>query len=507
MRDLHVIDCSATAHGGDKGRFKASNFYGFPTGAIFNTFKSIDKKAVDLTQDVVAFCFDRHSPIKDLDATYKSNRQSWSTRMYLQIKLLEEMLPKMGFQTFVQEETEADWLIISLVLKYRHLFRHVYIYGTDRDLACVVGPNVTFISTHQYVPTVTYKNYEEVLSKENWTPYNSVLLSKVFRGDKSDVIKKVVTPDQYNTLIHQLKQVNFPIHQLGDLKAVEYVIEHYNCPQEIKDRLWKNWAKIQYVYWDLELNTNPEYNLEIIKTYCNALSLTRLGKKFNLNLDFSIPQKWETQLNVLSQLCFENSLERNEQIIIDKVSEYCNSPALEHMFQNGTPNIWTILENRHIKLVDDILVKYEFPEPYIPSDTPRIINQLPPTCEMLESFILQGEEIPMDTNIVFANENILLNHEIDNFKHNQTFCKLFNENSQLTLRCTYLDSPIDGVNYYPQSYGLGLEDDSTHYPTLIVYFESLKTGEVLAQEPLLYIPTTMQELEKTMTLLFSNFTV
>ena len=329
MRDLHVIDVSATLHGGIRGHFGDNNSHGFPTGGIFNTLKILNKKTIDVHQDRFVFCFDRTTRVStDSEGNrvgYKQGRKKWTKGMYYQAKLLEEMLMKMGFPVVYQTDREADECIYNVVKRYIKDFRHVYIYGTDRDLACCVTPKSSLASTNSNVPDVTYQNYTSVLGGTDYIPYNAILLYKIFRMDTSDKLGVIVTPREWEKLIQDLKEANFPLHQLNTAKALQFVIQNYNCTEEMKQKLWERYELVMPRDVNVDIDFTKPYNLDIMEKYCSLLSIAQFPKKFGVQITGTIHRDWYDSLLSLTEEINEELRElsiENPKIKIAKPYSY-----------------------------------------------------------------------------------------------------------------------------------------------------------------------------------------
>lgn len=340
-RYLHLIDVSATIHGADTN-FSENNSHGFPTGGIYNTLRLLTRKIVDLNKDVVVFCFDRKTERQRAEgSTYKAGRKRWSKSMYYQASLMEEMLPKWGFQVAYQDakydnngdlsadSREADEEIYNIVKDNLQYFEHCYIYGTDRDLACCITPKCTLVSTHSNVHDITYENYETTVDRDYLIPYNSILLFKILVRDKSDNIKGSMQYKKFNEIIKALRQANFPIHQLNLPDAIQFVIERMNCSEEERALAWENYNKVVPRPTDFVLDLNPTYNLDMIEAYCSLLSMKSISNKFKIKLTGAINPYWYDELVRIGEICKQDLIERNAdnpkfRIYEDFVPKYFN---------------------------------------------------------------------------------------------------------------------------------------------------------------------------------------
>lgn len=185
LKILHVVDSSTLVHiGCSVGRsknFKAGNY---PTGGMYELLRLFTRKDVKLT-DTWAFCFDRRSFRKQLDTTYKSNRD-FKPVVLSSCKELEKGLEDAGFNVFHAEGIEADDFIYTIVKKYYNDFDYIKIYTTDRDSAILVDDKVELTSPSSLVPTLSKGNFTTAYSSKVKLPYNSTLFYKIAVKDVSD---------------------------------------------------------------------------------------------------------------------------------------------------------------------------------------------------------------------------------------------------------------------------------------------------------------------------------
>ena len=146
---------------------------------------------------------------------------------------------------------EADDLIKEAVrvAKKSKKYNHIYILTNDFDLAPLIDDEVTLYrrsprnNTSHSEPHPYIYNYE-MISKDNYeayfktigmtkgvhVPYNSILLFKMIRGDKSDNIVGVkgVGPKAYNKFISQMTD-----EEIQKFKYYDWTIEAHNKTKDI----------------------------------------------------------------------------------------------------------------------------------------------------------------------------------------------------------------------------------------------------------------------------------
>lgn len=147
----------------------------------------------------------------DFGEVYKGNRKdnrSNNTALFEGIKLTETLLRQAGVMVLRQTNYEADDLVMSAIQKAKKDFPDlpIDVITGDWDYAPLVDEQVhvymvsrkgTYaseqgIKRNKYVE-LTPESYEELANqtsdfKDSFVPYNSILLWKMLRGDKSDGI-------------------------------------------------------------------------------------------------------------------------------------------------------------------------------------------------------------------------------------------------------------------------------------------------------------------------------
>lgn len=175
---------------------------------------------------------------------YKAKRESQDSRFYNGINLTMNLLLDGGVSCYQAEGYEADDLIKACVDKAKIDYPNlpIDIVTGDHDLIPLVDEQVSVflrstkstyaesssIEKPHYVQ-ITPRNYQDYLEgltayKSLSVPYNTVLLTKLLRGDKSDEIpgKADWKPKMYKLLISLLEQHNVDVSDLF----------RYGCPTE-----------------------------------------------------------------------------------------------------------------------------------------------------------------------------------------------------------------------------------------------------------------------------------
>ena len=187
-------------------------------------------------------CFDgkgsnksRKAYFRSLDETgeateqgYKGGREGQNDQFYQSINLTYNLLHSGGVGVLKAEKFEADDLVKAAVdlAKATYPDHYIDIVTGDADLIPLVDEQVSVFKTDRkrtyavdeslvknHYTQLTPVNYSSVIEdmtayKKLQVPYNTILLTKLLRGDKSDGIAGYpkFTPTKYNALIEALKE-------------------------------------------------------------------------------------------------------------------------------------------------------------------------------------------------------------------------------------------------------------------------------------------------------------
>jgi len=177
---------------------------------------------------------------------YKDNRNKRNDELKLLKESISQLLKQYKQPTIKKFNYEADDLIKEAVrvAKKSKKYNHIYILTNDFDLAPLIDDEVTlyrrsprsnsshlephpFIYNYEMIGKDNYEAYFKTIgmTKEVHVPYNSILLFKMIRGDKSDNIAGVkgVGPKSYNNFISQMTD-----EEIQKFKYYDWQIEAYN---------------------------------------------------------------------------------------------------------------------------------------------------------------------------------------------------------------------------------------------------------------------------------------
>lgn len=250
-----IIDVSSVIYGGHNGVDR--RIRGFPVGGIRKLFGIIN---AGLSQSDFVLCFDGGEIIKkELLPTYKAGRIP-DYSVLAQIDLCKELLTECDIPFYQDPKYEADDYIFSVCREFLMLgdSEKIVIYTDDRDLSCCVTDQISIRSVTSNGMCITRQNYEDRVVNGRITPYNSILLWKIFHGDASDNYKALRLPgiNFENVANHFISEIE-PL--IGPTGFTELAFAEYNVfevlANDYKDILseegmeqFKAQARIAYPY-------------------------------------------------------------------------------------------------------------------------------------------------------------------------------------------------------------------------------------------------------------------
>lgn len=234
--------------------YKDNQFKILDTGMYKKIFSFVDKIAnlgqVLIFEDSKLISrnkyFEEHFP-----NGYKDNRNKRNDELKLLKESISQLLKQYKQPTIKKFNYEADDLIKEAVrvAKKSKKYNHIYILTNDFDLAPLIDDEVTlyrrsprsnsshleshpFIYNYEMISKGNYEAYFKTIgmTKEVHVPYNSILLFKMIRGDKSDNIAGVkgVGPKGYNNFISQMTD-----EEIQKFKYYDWQIEAHNKTKDI----------------------------------------------------------------------------------------------------------------------------------------------------------------------------------------------------------------------------------------------------------------------------------
>lgn len=187
-----VIDVSSVVYSGHHGR-PNMRMQGFPVGGIYSLIRTI---ASEITCSDIALCFDGGNILKkELLPTYKAGRVP-DYSVAAQIDVLKELLTGCDIPFYHEPEYEADDLVYSMCATLDELGdqEDIQIMTDDRDISCNVTQRCSIKPVSTNGCCIDYKNFAERVVRGRYTPYNTILLWKIFHGDPSDHYSGIKIP-------------------------------------------------------------------------------------------------------------------------------------------------------------------------------------------------------------------------------------------------------------------------------------------------------------------------
>lgn len=161
--------------------------------------------------------------IGSLKSGYKGTRDGMLYRIGDDLKIITNFLERAGANILYKEDYEADDIIPVVIKKAKETWVGcpIHIVANDLDLAPLIDEQVSMyrrtkklayaeegypVLTSMYQTTIN--NYQEEMEattafKGLTVPYNTVVLAKLLRGDKSDNIRQIegLTPTKYRNIV------------------------------------------------------------------------------------------------------------------------------------------------------------------------------------------------------------------------------------------------------------------------------------------------------------------
>lgn len=217
--------------------------------------------------------FSQHKDRPEQKAEYKGKRDVQDSRFYEGINLTMNLLTSGGVTVLKADGYEADDLIKAAVDKAKIDYPNlpidvitgdadliplvddqVSVYIASRKLTWAESSNLEITHYFQLRP-YNYQEYCEGLTafKSLTVPYNTVLLTKLLRGDKSDNIDGYpkFTPTKYKKLIQQMQEDNVDMADLfrydAPIKTYVYRGTDEPIPLSLLDETPKEKKAIKYL--------------------------------------------------------------------------------------------------------------------------------------------------------------------------------------------------------------------------------------------------------------------
>jgi DNA polymerase I len=188
MKTLLLIDGSSYLYRAFHAMPDLRSPEGMPTGAIYGVLNMLRRIHQDYSCDYSACVFDAKGKTfrDEWYADYKATRPPMPGDLAAQIEPLHEAIRAMGWPIIIEPGVEADDVIGTLAMQAANAGMRVIISTGDKDMAQLVGPNVSLINT------MTNEKLDEAgVQKKFGVPANRIVDFLTLVGDKVDNVPGV----------------------------------------------------------------------------------------------------------------------------------------------------------------------------------------------------------------------------------------------------------------------------------------------------------------------------
>lgn len=188
MKTLLLIDGSSYLYRAFHAMPDLRSPEGLPTGAIYGVLNMLRRIHQDYSCDYSACVFDAKGKTfrDEWYADYKATRPPMPGDLAAQIEPLHEAIRAMGWPIIIEPGVEADDVIGTLATQAANAGMRVIISTGDKDMAQLVGPNISLINT------MTNEKLDEAGVKNKFgVPANRIVDYLTLVGDKVDNVPGV----------------------------------------------------------------------------------------------------------------------------------------------------------------------------------------------------------------------------------------------------------------------------------------------------------------------------
>ncbi len=314
---ITILDVHSAVYGAHKGNpiFKC----GFPIAGIAKVFGILNGS---ISREDFALCFDGDDIIKkELYPEYKANRIP-DYSVYAQIDFLKELLDLCNIPYFYSKKQEADDYIFTLCHDLSFLSKgeeKITVMSDDRDMACCVTENISLRNITTNGKSITKDNFSARAVSEKAILFNTILLYKLFYGDKSDHYTGIkISGLSYDVLASIVVDTLQPLIDSGEFCEIQYsdfevfciIVDSIDFISESDKEALKHHARLVFPYrvplgslslqdYYKESLTSPMYKVhrkmgiagsnEIYSStffdICNTLGVSRKGTESQQLLD------------------------------------------------------------------------------------------------------------------------------------------------------------------------------------------------------------------------------
>ena len=252
---ITILDVHSVVYGAHKGNpiYKC----GFPVAGIAKVFGILNGS---INREDFALCFDGDNIIKkELYPEYKANRIP-DYSVYAQIDFLKELLDLCNIPYFYNKELEADDYIYTLCHDLSLLSNgeeKISVLSDDRDMACCVTENINLRNITTNGKSITKDNFCSRAITDKNIAFNTILLYKLFYGDKSDNYTGLKIPGlSYDVLSSIVIDTLEPYIESGEFCEIQYsdyevfclIVDGIDFISEADKEALKHHARLVYPY-------------------------------------------------------------------------------------------------------------------------------------------------------------------------------------------------------------------------------------------------------------------
>jgi DNA polymerase I len=186
-----IIDGNGLIHRAYHAMPQLTNTAGSSTGAVYGFFSMLFKIIQEVNPTYVAITFDRPKPTfrKTLFVGYQANRPHMESTLSDQIKIIHEVVEKIGIPVYEVDGFEADDVIGTLAKRVIEEAKDenvtVIIVSADRDMHQLVNPQVKVLAPVTGISKMYLYDEEKVREKFGISP-GQIVQYKSLVGDASD---------------------------------------------------------------------------------------------------------------------------------------------------------------------------------------------------------------------------------------------------------------------------------------------------------------------------------
>lgn len=220
--------------------------------------------------NVICFCIDTPPIVKRemseqyFHRQYKGGRQKAPAHVTYQFEFAINMVKQIGFNFVMLEGYEADDCIASVVRKYKNAYDKIVIHSNDSDQYYLVSDKTTVVPTSLKGKTVNMSNYETVVSKDRFVPYNTNTLSKLMHGEPGDNI--IAAPYDCSKRLQKLIP---PIANkyLGDNELLKTIIKNTCSNDEQTMKVFELLAPVEILDERVIIDPSVQINGELLRFF------------------------------------------------------------------------------------------------------------------------------------------------------------------------------------------------------------------------------------------------